>query len=122
MSESATPHVVNSAEQSDRFDDVCPPKTLARYNVMTCGSAKPEGEAVGRSHRETDEIFMILQSEFDIDLREPTATSDQANCSECDAASSIDRPRRGLAKLPWIDPNGTPNTGDVATATHVVAL
>ena len=48
----------------------------------------------------------------------------ELHCIDTFAGGVEHRPaaRRGLVKLLLIDPNGTPNTGDNATATHAVEL
>lgn len=123
MSEPATPHIVKLAEQFDRFDERWAPKIVARYNDNEVRLVKTEGEWVWHSHPETDELFLIIEGEFDMDFRDRTVTVGPGELLLVPRGVEH-RPaaRRGLVKLLLIDPNGTPNTGDLTTATHAVEL
>jgi Mannose-6-phosphate isomerase len=84
---------------------------------------KTLGEWVWHQHDETDEFFLILDGEFDMDFDDGTVTVGPGEILVVPKGTRH-RPaaRRGEVKLLLIDPDGTPNTGDVATATHAVEL
>ena len=123
MSEAANPRIVNLGEQFDRFEERWAPKIIARYNDNEVRLVKTDGEWVWHSHPETDELFLIIDGEFDMDFRDRTVTVGPGELLLVPRGVEH-RPaaRRGLVKLLLIDPDGTPNTGDVHTATHAVEL
>lgn len=123
MIDPARPLKVNLSEQLTRFDDTWAPKIVARYNDNEVRLVKTEGEWVWHKHDETDELFLILEGEFDMDFRDGTVTVRPGELLIVPRGTEH-RPaaRRGLVKLLLIDPDGTPNTGDKSTATEAVEL
>jgi mannose-6-phosphate isomerase-like protein (cupin superfamily) len=123
MNASARHRIVNLAAQFERFDERWAPKIVSRYNANEVRLVKTEGEWVWHSHPETDELFLIIEGEFDMDFRDGTVTVRPGELLLVPRGVEH-RPaaRRGLVKLLLIDPDGTPNTGDTATATHAVEL
>ncbi len=123
MTARSTELKVNLAERLQQFDDVWAPKIIARYNDNEVRLCKTEGEWVWHKHDETDELFLILEGEFEMDFRDRTLTVGPGELLIVPRGIEH-RPaaRRGQVKLLLIDPNGTPNTGDVATATAAVEL
>lgn len=123
MIDPVRPLKVNLTEQLARFDDTWAPKIVARYNDNEVRLVKTEGEWVWHKHDETDELFLILEGEFDMDFRDGTVTVRPGELLIVPRGTEH-RPaaRRGLVKLLLIDPDGTPNTGDKSTATEAVEL
>jgi mannose-6-phosphate isomerase-like protein (cupin superfamily) len=117
------PTKVNLAEKLDAFDDHWAPKIVARYNDNEVRLVKTEGEWVWHKHDETDELFLILEGEFDMDFRDGTVTVGPGELLIVPRGTEH-RPgaRRGEVRLLLIDPNDTPNTGDKATATQAVEI
>jgi mannose-6-phosphate isomerase-like protein (cupin superfamily) len=114
---------VNLAEKLDQFSEQWAPKIVAHYNDNEVRLVKTEGEWVWHKHDETDELFLILDGEFDMEFRDRTVTVHPGELLIVPKGLEH-RPaaRRGEVKLLLIDPNGTPNTGDSATATRAVEL
>ncbi len=114
---------VNLAEKLASFSEHWAPKIVARYNGNEVRLVKTSGEFVWHQHDETDELFLILEGEFDMDFRDRTVTVRPGELLIVPRGTEH-RPaaRRGEVKLLLIDPDGTPNTGDIATATHTVEL
>ena len=114
---------VNLAEQFARFEDRWAPKIIARYNGNEVRLVKTEGEWVWHRHEETDELFIILEGRFDMDFRSGTLTVGPGELLIVPRGVEH-RPaaRHGLVKLLSLDPDGTPNTGDVSSATPAVEL
>ena len=117
------PLKVNLAEKLDQFSERFAPKIIARYNDNEVRLVKAEGELVWHKHDETDELFLILDGEFDMEFRDRIVTVLPGELLIVPRGVEH-RPaaRRGEVKLILIDPAGTPNTGDNATATHAVEL
>jgi mannose-6-phosphate isomerase-like protein (cupin superfamily) len=90
---------------------------------MRCGWSRPRANGSGTSTNETDELFLILDGEFEMAFRDQTLTLGPGELLVVPRGVEH-RPaaRKGLVKLLLIDSNGTPNTGDEMTATHAVEL
>jgi mannose-6-phosphate isomerase-like protein (cupin superfamily) len=82
-----------------------------------------EGEFVWHSHEDTDDLFLVLDGELDIELRDRTVTLGSGELFVVPRGIEH-RPcaRRGEVKLLLMEPKGTPNTGDEATATAKVEI
>ena len=117
------PLKVNLAEKLDQFSEHFAPKIIARYNDNEIRLVKAKGELVWHKHDETDELFLILEGEFDMDFRDRTVTVKAGELLIVPRGTEH-RPaaRRGEVKLLLIDPNDTPNTGNTQTATQAVEL
>ena len=123
MSDVRAPEHVNLAEKLGAFSEHWAPKIVARYNDNEVRLVKTSGEWVWHKHDETDELFLILEGEFDMDFRDRTVTVKPGELLIVPRGTEH-RPaaRRGEVKLLLIDHNDTPNTGDTNTATHAVEL
>lgn len=99
------------------------PQIIARYNDNEVRLVKTLGEWVWHKHDETDELFLILKGEFDMDFRDGTVTVGPGELLIVPRGVEH-RPaaRRGEVELLLLDPNDTPNTGDKATAVQAVEL
>jgi len=123
MSDQPAPVHVNLAEKLGSFDEHWAPKIVARYNDNEVRLVKTDGEFVWHKHDDTDELFLILEGEFDMDFRDRTVTVKPGELLIVPKGTEH-RPaaRRGEVKLLLIDPNDTPNTGNAETATQAVEL
>ncbi|MEM6474733.1 MAG: cupin domain-containing protein [Pseudomonadota bacterium] len=108
---------VNLTEKFALFDEHWAPRLAARYNGNEVRLAKVEGEFHWHCHDHTDELFLVIEGELDMEFRDRTerlATGDLIVVPK----GTEHRPcaRNGEAKLLIMDADGTPNTGDEATA------
>jgi len=93
------------------FEEQWAPRLAARYNGNEVRLAKVEGEFHWHSHPDTDELFFVVEGELDMEFRDRTGGTEHRPCA-----------RRGEAKLLIMDAEGTPNTGDEATAFEPVEV
>jgi mannose-6-phosphate isomerase-like protein (cupin superfamily) len=114
---------VNLAEKLGTFSDHWAPRIVARYNDHEVRLVKVDGEFIWHKHDETDELFLVLEGEFDLDFRDRTVTLKPGELIVVPKGIEH-RPaaRRGEVKLLLIDPRGMPNTGDPGTATVAVEI
>ena len=114
---------VNLAEKLASFSDHWAPRIVARYNENEVRLVKVEGEFIWHSHDDTDELFLVIEGELDIELRDRTVQL-QAGVLFVVPRGTEHRPisRRGETKLLLLDPRDMPNTGDEATATKAVEI
>ena len=114
---------VNIAEKLASFSDHWAPRIVARYNDNEVRLVKVEGEFIWHSHEETDELFLILEGQLDIELRDRTVHLQPGELFVVPRGTEH-RPcaRKGEVKMLLIDPKDLPNTGDDATATKAVEI
>ena len=114
---------VNLAEKLGSFSDHWAPRIVARYNDHEVRLVKVEGEFIWHQHDDTDELFLILEGELDMEFRDRTVTLGPGELIVV-AKATEHRPcaRKGEVKLLLIDPKDMPNTGDPATATVAVEI
>lgn len=114
---------VNLADKFATFAEHWVPRIVASYNGNDVRIVKVDGEFVWHAHPDTDDFFLVLDGELDIELRDRTVTLAAGELFVVPRGVEH-RPvaRRGEARLLVIEPSGTPNTGDPATATPAVAI
>lgn len=114
---------VNLQEKLSAFTDHWSPRIVASYNDNDIMVVRVEGEFVWHSHPDTDDFFLVIDGELDIELRDRTITLGPGELFVVPTGIEH-RPvaRRGEVKVLLIEPRGTPNTGDEATAAHKVAI
>ncbi len=61
---------VNLAEKLRKFADHWSPRVVAGLNDYQVKLAKIQGEFVWHSHADTDELFLVLEGEMSIELRD----------------------------------------------------
>jgi len=110
---------VNLDEALNSFDELWSPRIVARINDYDVRVTKVRGEYVWHKHDTTDELFLLLDGELDIALRE-------------EAGERVVRMRKGDvfvvpkgvvhrpssepgASIVVIEPEGNPTTGDGTT-------
>src|SRR3954462_11233224 len=108
MTDQRAPTKINLAEKLDSFSERWSPKIVARYNDNEVRLVKTSGEFVWHKHDETDELFLILEGEFDMDFRDGTVTVKPGELLIVPRGTEH-RPaaRRGEVKLLWMDPTDT---------------
>lgn len=107
---------VNLAEKLAAFSEHWSPRIVARYNGNEVMVVKVEGEFVWHSHPETDDFFLVLDGEVDIEMRDRTVTLGPGELFVVPRGVEHRPVARREAHLLLIEPSGTPNTGDPATA------
>ncbi len=114
---------VNLAEKLASFSNHWAPRIVARYNDHEVRLVKVEGEFIWHKHDDTDELFLILEGELDMEFRDRIETLRPGEMIVV-ARGTEHRPisRNGETHLLLIDPRDMPNTGDAATATKAVEI
>ena len=117
MTNSSAPAKVNLAEKLGSFSDHWAPRIVANFNDNDIMVVRVEGEFVWHKHDETDDFFLVIDGELDLELRDRTVTLRPGELFVVPKGVEH-RPvaRRGEVKVLLIEPRGTPNTGEEATA------
>jgi mannose-6-phosphate isomerase-like protein (cupin superfamily) len=107
---------VNLAEKLASFDERWEPRIVAGYNGNDVMVVKVDGAFVWHAHPETDDFFLVLKGVVDIEMRDRTVTLGPGELFVVPRGVEHRPVARGEAHLLLIEPAGTPNTGDPATA------
>jgi mannose-6-phosphate isomerase-like protein (cupin superfamily) len=107
---------VNLAEKLAAFDERWAPRIVASYNGNDVMVVKVEGAFTWHAHPETDDFFLVLEGRLDIELRDRVVALGPGELFVVPAGVEHRPVARGEAHLLLIEPAGTPNTGDPATA------
>ncbi|HKJ27515.1 MAG TPA: cupin domain-containing protein [Anaerolineales bacterium] len=116
-----TVEAINFKQKLALFNDQWSPRIIAQLNDYHFKLAKIEGEFVWHSHPETDEVFMVIEGEFEMQLPDKTLALKAGEM--CVIPKGVQhRPvaARECAIL-LVEPSGTVNTGDAGgdlTAAH----
>ena len=111
------PAKVSLEDKFSLFSDHWAPRLAARYNGNEVRLAKVEGEYHWHQHPDTDELFLVVDGALDMEFRDRTEHLTKGDLIVVPRGTEH-RPcaRQGEVKLLVMDADGTPNTGDAATA------
>ena len=107
---------INLGDKLGRFSDHWSPKIIAAFNGHDVMVVKLQGEFVWHSHPDTDDFFFVVKGKLTIKLRDGDVHLGPGDLyivpmgvEHCPCAEEE-------VHLLLIEPTGTPNTGDTATA------
>jgi mannose-6-phosphate isomerase-like protein (cupin superfamily) len=104
------------------FGEPWSPRIVGRYNQNKIFLAKAKGAFVWHSHPETDDLFLVLGGRLTIQLRDGDVELGPGELFVVPrGVEHCPRSDDGASML-VIEPEGTPNTGDPATAAIEVEL
>lgn len=108
---------INVYEKLGTFSEHWSPRTVATFNGHDIMVVKVEGAFNWHSHPDTDDFFLVLDGEIEIEMRDGTVHL-QAGELYVVPRGVEHRPiaAQGEAELLLIEQTGTSNTGDHATA------
>lgn len=64
--------VINIKEKFEKFSDHFNPRIIAELNSQQIKLAKFKGEFIWHSHKDEDEMFLVIKGRFYMDLRDKT--------------------------------------------------
>jgi len=107
---------INLADKLAQFSDYWAPRVVGQLNDYDIMVVKVQGEFVWHAHADTDDFFLVLKGRLIIRLRDREVVL---------VTGELFVVPRGVEHQPFaeeevhlllIEPAGTPNTGDAATA------
>lgn len=117
------PTKINLSEKLSQFDEQWAPRIVARYNGNEVRLSKVEGDFIWHSHPETDELFLVLDGELEIEFRDGTVTLKPGELIVVPRGTEhCPRAPKGEARLMVLDAADTPNTGNAETAVRAVEI
>ena len=113
---------VNLAQKLSTFNDHYKPRTVGQFNGHDLMVVKVKGAFNWHKHDDTDDFFMVLSGRLtirlrngDVELRAGELYVVPKGVEHCPVADEE-------AHILLIEPRGTPNTGDPATAARRVVI
>ena len=106
----------NLSEKLATFTDYFAPRTVAEFNGHDVMVAKLKGEFIWHKHDDTDDFFLVLKGVLDIELRDRTVTLKPGEVFVVPKGVEHRPVAREEVHILLIEPTGTPNSGDPATA------
>lgn len=107
---------INLEEKLALFTEHWQPRTVAEYNGHDIMVVKVEGEFAWHKHDETDDLFLVLKGELTIELRDRSVTLRPGDLFIVPKGVEHRPVAKEEVHMLLIEPTGTPNTGDRATA------
>ena len=115
-------NAVNLAEKLSKFASHWTPKIVADFNGHDVMVVKVQGEFNWHSHSDTDDFFMVLSGRLTIQLRDENVVLEPGELFVVPKGVEHCPMAEEETHLLLIEPAGTPNTGDEATAVEKVKL
>jgi mannose-6-phosphate isomerase-like protein (cupin superfamily) len=106
----------NLDEKLSQFSEHFAPRTVATFNGHDVMVAKLKGEFVWHKHDETDDFFLVLKGRLTIRLRDGEVNLGPGDLYVIPRSVEHQPVAEDETHILLIEPTGTPNTGDSATA------
>lgn len=113
---------VNLKDKLATFSDHWSPKIVSQFNGHDVMVVKVEGEFNWHSHPDTDDFFLVLSGQITIKLRDRDILLREGEMYVVPKGVEHCPVAEDEAELLLIEPIGTPNTGDQATAARKEAI
>lgn len=106
---------INLKEKLSKFSEHWSPKNIAQMNDYHFKIAKIQGEFIWHDHPETDEVFLVLHGELQIQFRDGSVTLNKGDLYVVPKGVEHRPVARNECHIMLVEPAGTVNTGDVVS-------
>ena len=113
---------INLADKLATFSERYKPRTVAEFNGHDVMVVKIEGPFVWHKHDDTDDFFLVLEGSLTIQLRDGNVQLGPGEMFIVPKGVEHCPVAEREAQVLLIEPRGTPNTGDTATAAQRVVV
>ena len=107
---------INLARKLETFSEHWQPRTVATFNGHDVMVVKVKGEFNWHEHANTDDFFLVLKGSIVIRMQEGDVTLGPGELFVVPKGAQHCPVAKEEAHLLLIEPTGTPNTGNAATA------
>jgi len=107
---------INLAEKLSSFAEHWQPRTVAEFNGHDLMVVKVKGAFVWHKHDDTDDFFLVLKGRVTIQMRDGDVTLGPGEMFVVPKGVEHCPMAEEEAHILLIEPSGTPNTGDKASA------
>lgn len=109
-------NAINLAQKLSTFSEHWQPRTVGQFNGHDLMVVKVRGEFVWHQHDDTDDFFLVLSGRLTIQMREDNVVLGPGELFVVPRGVEHCPIAEEETHLLLIEPTGTPNTGDSATA------
>jgi mannose-6-phosphate isomerase-like protein (cupin superfamily) len=102
---------INIAEKLGKFSEHWSPKIIARMNDYDLRLVKLQGEFVWHDHKDTDEVFIVLEGEMTIHFRDEDVTVRKGELFVVPRGVEHKTSAAAECHAMIVEPAGTVNTG-----------
>jgi mannose-6-phosphate isomerase-like protein (cupin superfamily) len=103
---------INLQEKFKKFSEQWSPKIIAQMNDYHFKLAKVEGDFTWHDHKDTDEVFLVIEGELRIDFRDGNVVLHSGEMFVV-PKGIVHKPfAEKECKILLVEPAGTVNTGD----------
>ncbi len=113
---------VNLVEKLALFDEHWSPRTVATFNGHDVMVVKVKGEFRWHHHDDTDDFFLVLSGRITIRMRDGDVEVGPGELFVVPVGAEHQPVAEDEATLLLIEPSGTPNTGDSASAANRITM
>ena len=103
---------INFEEKFDQINELWSPKIIAQMNDYHFKIAKIQGEFVWHTHQETDEVFIVISGEMQIEFRSSTSKLKTGEMIVVPKGIEHKPSAQDECQILMIEVEGTLNTGD----------
>lgn len=107
--------VINFKDKFTKFSDHWSPRVIAEMNDYQFKLVKVEGEFVWHNHPDTDEVFIVIEGELNIELPDGVITLSSGELFVIPKGIEHKPVANKECKIMIIEPKGVVNTGDETT-------
>ena len=107
---------INLEQKFRLFEEHWSPRVIAELNDYQFKLAKLQGEFVWHDHKETDEVFLVIEGELDIEFRDHTVTLRSGEMLVVPRGVEHKPRANHECKVMLVEPRGVVNTGDEQSA------
>jgi mannose-6-phosphate isomerase-like protein (cupin superfamily) len=107
---------INISEKLATFSEYWSPRTVATLNNYDVMVVKVRDQFVWHKHDDTDELFLVIKGNLDIQLRDRSVLLGPGELYVVPKGVEHRPVAREEVHMLLIEPMGTPNTGDKSTA------
>lgn len=108
-----TYHPINFQDKLSKFSEQWSPKIIAQMNDYHFKIAKIEGEFIWHDHPETDEVFIVLKGQLEIQLHDRSVVLKEGEMFVVPKGVEHKPVAEKECHILLIEPAGTVNTGDL---------
>ena len=113
---------INLAEKLEPFSEHYQPRTVGQFNGHDLMVVKVKGPFTWHKHDDTDDFFLVLTGELTILLRDGSVKLEPGELYVVPKGVEHCPVAEEEAHILLIEPQGTPNTGNTATAAARVVI
>ena len=106
---------INLKEKLSKFSDHWSPRIVAEMNDYQFKLVKIKGDFVWHNHDDTDEVFIVLEGEMKIELKDETVELKEGEMFVVPKGVEHKPYSEKECKIMLVEPKGVVNTGDAGS-------